>query len=78
MNRRYANRVIEASGIVEKWGPIDPNQRTNPRCAPLAGLEPEPQRVVWEQAVEECGGEQPTAARVKNSPSAGRRASGAA
>src|SRR5205814_3036583 len=31
---------------------------------PLASLQPDDQRTVWEQAVEESGGEQPTALKV--------------
>jgi hypothetical protein len=45
MNRRYANRLIEASGIAEHLGPIGPKPVSESQLRPLAALEPEEQRV---------------------------------
>jgi hypothetical protein len=63
MDRRYANRLIEASAIIDSLGPIDPKPLRETQLRPLAGLEPEDQRTVWTQAVEESNGTQPTLPR---------------
>jgi hypothetical protein len=46
MNRRYANRLIEASRFIEQLGPIGPKPTSESQVRPLAGLEPEDQRMV--------------------------------
>ncbi len=65
MNRRYANRLIEASEIVMSLGPIGPKPTHESQVRSLSKLEPEEQRKVWSQAVEESNGHTPTAAVVE-------------
>ena len=56
MSHRHANRLIESSEIVVHLGPIGPTPVSESQLRPLAALEPEEQRMVWQQAVEESNG----------------------
>lgn len=64
MSRHYANRLIEASNIAENLVPVGTKPTSERQVRPLASLEPEHQRVAWEQAVAESDGQQPTAVKV--------------
>jgi hypothetical protein len=63
-SKTHANRMIEASEIVGNLAPIGAKPTSESQVRPLAGLEPENQRIIWEQAIEESDGGQPTAAKV--------------
>ena len=65
MNRRYANRIIEAAGVVESLGPIGPKPQTESQTRPLTRLEPEVQQGVWKEVVESTPAEQITARVVE-------------
>jgi hypothetical protein len=66
ISKAYAHRMIAAAEVVGNLSPIGDKAASESQIRPLAGLDPEDQRTVWEQAVEESGGEQPTAARVED------------
>lgn len=65
IDRRYANRLIQASAVVEDLGSMDPIPTAERQIRSLADLKPELQRTVWQQAVSEADGKQPTAAQVE-------------
>jgi hypothetical protein len=70
-NRRYANRQIEAAGVVENLtpmgvtpeilGPMGPIPQNERQARELAPLPPDGQRAVWNQAVANGGGRLPSA-----------------
>lgn len=68
INRRYANRIIEASETVANLGPIGPKPATESQARELAPLkqEPEAQRAAWSVAVETAPESGVTAAHVKH------------
>src|SRR5262249_31644179 len=61
MGRRYANRTIEAAGIVKDLGPNGPTNEAQAR--ELVPLSPEQRRLVWAEATTD--GQPPTAKRVR-------------
>jgi len=65
MNRRYANRLIEAAGVVETLGPIGPIPQTESQARPLTRLEPEVQREVWQAVTDTTPADQMTAKIVE-------------
>lgn len=66
MVRRQADRLIAAAGVVSHLGPIGPKvPESESQARPLARLEPEEQRVVWQQVVETAPGGKVTGAHVQ-------------
>jgi hypothetical protein len=53
MSRIHAHRMIDAAQVAENLLPTGNIPATERQLRPLASLEPEDQRTVWEQAVEE-------------------------
>jgi hypothetical protein len=64
ITRIHANRLVQAAEISENLKPIGFIPTHESQVRPLAGLKPENQRIIWEQAIEESDGGQPTAAKV--------------
>lgn len=65
MDRRYADRHIQASAVYAELGSIGPNLPTaESQCRPLTKLEPAKQQEVWKAVVER--GEPITAKLVKS------------
>lgn len=64
MSRNHAHRMIDAARVAQNLLPMGNIPQTERQVRPLAGLEPEQQRAVWEQAVSEANG-QPSAAQVE-------------
>jgi hypothetical protein len=50
MNRRYANRIIDASNVIENLGPMGPVPESERQARPLAKLPPEQQADAWTAA----------------------------
>lgn len=67
MQRAYPYRLIDAAAVFDNLSPIgDIFPTAESQCRPLARLEPEEQRQVWQQAVKQTGGNVPTARIVKS------------
>lgn len=66
MSRSYADRSIQAAAVIAALTPMGGILPENERqVRPLAAItDPVERAEVWEQAVDEAGGEQPTAAEV--------------
>lgn len=66
MDRRYANRVIAAAGVVTSLGPIGPIlPATESQARPLTALPPVQQAEAWQRAVETAPDGKVTAAHVQ-------------
>lgn len=66
--RRYADRLIEGIKVVENLSPTglkSPETERQTRAIREVTKEPVVQAEVWVQAVEDAGGEQPTAPQIK-------------
>ena len=67
MSRPRAYQLMGAAKVAQNLSTTVDNSPTNEsQVRPLTGLEPEDQRTVWSQAVDESGGEVPTAAKVED------------
>ena len=67
IGRHYANRSIAAAAVIGEMVPRGTTvlPETERQVRPLAAVaDPEERAAIWEQAVENSGGEQPTAAEV--------------
>ncbi len=65
MTRRHANRLIEASEVIDNLGPIGPIlPATESQARPLTQLPAEQQGPAWQEAVETAPNNKPTAAHV--------------
>jgi hypothetical protein len=66
ISRQHAHRSIQAATVIAEMSPIgDILPTTESQVRPLAAVpDPEERAAVWEQAVENSGGDQPTAAEV--------------
>lgn len=73
MSRSRAHRLIDAAEVAQNLLPVGNKPVSERQLRPLASLEPEEQRMVWEQAVEESDGKQ--ADREYHLPSDYRRTS---
>lgn len=64
--KSQAYRSIQAAAVIGEMSPVgDVLPRTERQVRPLAAVaDPEERAAIWEQAVENSGGEQPTAAEV--------------
>lgn len=66
ISRSYAHRTIDAAEVVGNLSPIGNILPANESQArPLTRLKPEQQIEAWQQAVDDAGGEQPTATQVQ-------------
>jgi hypothetical protein len=67
MSRPRAYQLIESANIISNLSTVVdiPAPISERQLRPLAALEPEEQRMVWKQAVEESGGKPPTAIKVE-------------
>jgi hypothetical protein len=61
MARQRAHQLIGAAEVFSNLSTTVDKPTGERQARPLAELEPEDQRTVWEQAVADSGGEQPTA-----------------
>lgn len=64
MNKRYANRLICGSDIVEAMGPMGPVPQTERQARPLTRVPLDEQAEVWRQAVDTAPGGKVTAKHV--------------
>jgi hypothetical protein len=64
MDKRYANRTIEAAALVTQMGPIGPIPRTESQARELVGLPAEDARDVYREATDRSNGH-PTAATIR-------------
>ena len=55
LDRRYANRLVMASKVVNSLGSIDPKPKIETHARPLTKLEPELQAEAWQKTVEQHG-----------------------
>ena len=53
INKRYANRIVAASEIINNLGPIGPIPTKETHARPLTNLEPIIQKEVWKEVVKE-------------------------
>lgn len=65
ISRFYAHRLIDAAQVAENLLPIGNKPTHESQVRPLSKLEPEAQRNVWAQAVQESNGHTPTASTVQ-------------
>lgn len=63
-SRRHANRLIEASEVVDHLGPIGPTPATESQARELTALDPEAQRSVWRLACDTAPDGKVTAAHI--------------
>ena len=67
MTRNYANKMISAAEVAGNLGTIVPIlPATESQARPLARLEPDEQRIVWQQAVDTAPNGKVTAAHVQS------------
>lgn len=65
LSKTHVNRQIKAADIARDLAPIGVKATHEAQLRPLASLPAEVRRTVWKQAVEQSGGEQPTAFQVE-------------
>lgn len=66
MDRRYANRLIGASSVLENLGSIDPKPTSETHVRPLTPLAPEEQKLVWDVVQQTAPRGKVTAEHVKS------------
>ena len=65
LDKRYANRIIQASEVAANLGPIGPVPTNEAQVRPLASLPPAQQREVWTEATATAPGGKLTAQHVQ-------------
>lgn len=66
MSRRHANRLIESAEVSLTLGPTGPKPATERHARPLAQVEPEHRREVWQRAVDTAPEGKVTASHVES------------
>ena len=65
LSKTHVNRQIKAADVADDLAPIGVKATHEAQLRPLASLSPDVRRTVWKQAVEQSGGQQPTASQVE-------------
>ena len=66
ISRLRAYQFIDAAQTAEALSPTGLTPTNESQVRPLAGLQPEDQRIIWGQAIAESNGKPPTAAKVES------------